>query len=102
MVLATGYRRWERHPLIEELAPYLISNGDRGYEVDRHYRIQASAEFRPRLFLQGFCEDTHGLSDTLLSTLPMRSIQILQSLLTEEEVAEHGAELAVGAGGIGV
>ena len=48
--------------MLAALGPHL---GD--FVVDRNYRLQAGAGFRPAIFLQGACEDTHGLSDTLLS-----------------------------------
>ena len=79
-VLATGYRRPKRHPLIDHISQFLESNGADGFQVDRYFRVQAKEGFHPGIFLQGFCEDTHGLSDTLLSTLPTRSYNIMKSL----------------------
>jgi L-ornithine N5-monooxygenase len=87
LILATGYQRNKSHPLLGDLAPYLLASGTEGYWVDRDYRIGAQPTFRPKVFLQGFCEDTHGLSDTLLSVLPVRSQEILASLLQIEEEA---------------
>ncbi len=84
-IMATGYIRPKRHPLIDNLSSYLVSDGADGYEVGRYYRIQTRDDFLPQLFLQGFSEDTHGLSDTLLSCLPIRSYHILQSLALEAE-----------------
>jgi len=80
VVLATGFDRRQTHPLLSALEPYLLPEGD-GYQVSRHYRVGTRPEFHPGIFLQGFCEDTHGLSDTLLSTLPMRSMEILEEVL---------------------
>ena len=87
-ILATGYVRPKRHPLVDNLSSFLVPDGADGYKVDRYYRIETTQRFMPQLFLQGFCEDTHGLSDTLLSTLPIRSFDILKSLMTEETAAE--------------
>lgn len=87
-ILATGYVRPKRHPLIDNLSEFLVTNGADGYKVDRYYRIGTQQRFMPQLFLQGFCEDTHGLSDTLLSTLPIRSYDILKSLMTEDVARE--------------
>ena len=67
---------------VGHLASYLVPDGSDGYKVNRSYDVETVEGFRPRLFLQGFCEDTHGLSDTLLSTLPIRSYQILEALHT--------------------
>lgn len=75
VVLATGYGREHHRRLLAELGPHL---GD--FVVDRNYRLQAGAAFRPAIFLQGACEDTHGLSDTLLSVTALRVQEIIDAL----------------------
>jgi L-ornithine N5-oxygenase len=91
VVLATGYVRERRHPLLKDLDPYLVPDGGSGYRVTRDYRLETRPGFAPEVFLQGFCEDTHGLSDTLLSVLPVRSFEILQALLRNRVQAEEPA-----------
>jgi L-ornithine N5-oxygenase len=91
VVLATGYVREKRHPLLRELDPYLVPDGGSGYKVTRDYRLETRSGFAPQVFLQGFCEDTHGLSDTLLSILPVRSFEILQALLDNRARTEERA-----------
>lgn len=81
VVLATGFERPRLHPLLAGLEPYLLTDGENGFAVSRNYRVETRPEFQPGVFLQGFCEHTHGLSDTLLSTLPMRSMEILEEVL---------------------
>ncbi|OWQ90999.1 ornithine monooxygenase [Roseateles aquatilis] len=76
VVLATGYERDLHRRLLAPLAPWL---GD--FAVDRNYRVRATADFRPAIFLQGACEDTHGLSDTLLSVTAVRTGEICDALL---------------------
>lgn len=75
VVLATGYERKTHRTLLAPLERYL-----QDYSVDRHYRVLASPELKAAIYLQGFCEDTHGLSDTLLSVLPARAEEIGRSL----------------------
>ncbi|WP_277964329.1 SidA/IucD/PvdA family monooxygenase [Pseudomonas sp. RIT-To-2] len=75
VILATGYERRSHQDLLAPLAGYL-----HGLEVDRNYRALAHGELQAPVFLQGFCEATHGLSDTLLSVLPMRSAEIGEAL----------------------
>lgn len=75
VILATGYVRDQHKEILAPLAKYL---GD--FSVDRHYRINTTAEFKPNIFLQGACESTHGLSDTLLSILAVRSQEIGHAL----------------------
>ena len=77
VVLATGYERDVHKRILAPLAPYL---GD--YEVNRNYRVNAAANFQPKIFLQGACEASHGLSDTLLSIVAVRSQEILDDLNT--------------------
>ncbi|HDR8946599.1 TPA: SidA/IucD/PvdA family monooxygenase, partial [Burkholderia vietnamiensis] len=79
LVLATGYRRDTHTALLDGLAPYLGEALARG-EVARDYRLATPEHFTPRIYLQGCCEDSHGLSDTLLSVLARRADEICRSL----------------------
>jgi lysine/ornithine N-monooxygenase len=65
VVLATGYRRDDHKRLLGGLAEYIAD----GYTVERDYRLRTVKNFLPKIYLQGCCEDSHGLSDTLLSLL---------------------------------
>jgi len=76
VILATGYKRRVGETILTGLEGYLD-----GGAVDRGYRLRTAEGFRPRLFLQGYCEETHGLSDTLLSILPMRADEIADGLM---------------------
>ncbi|GJG95395.1 lysine N(6)-hydroxylase/L-ornithine N(5)-oxygenase family protein [Cupriavidus pauculus] len=71
VVLATGYERESHRRLLAPLAGYL---GD--FSVDRNYRVQTAPELAVPVYLQGFCQSSHGLSDTLLSVLPTRAEEI--------------------------
>lgn len=75
VVLATGYVRDQHKALLAPLTPYL-----HGLETDRRYRLKSVPYFRPAIFLQGACEATHGLSDTLLSITAIRTGEILEAL----------------------
>lgn len=76
VVLATGYQRNARHGLLKAFEGYFDN-----FKVDRCYRIKTQKEFLPKIYLQGYCETTHGLSDTLLSVLALRSAEIVDDLL---------------------
>ena len=91
VILATGYKREKRQSLLKEIEPWLVTDGS-GYKIARDYRVVTRPEFTPEVFLQGFCEDTHGLSDTLLSVLPLRSAEILKAIA--EGAAERELERA--------
>ncbi|MGU7769217.1 lysine N(6)-hydroxylase/L-ornithine N(5)-oxygenase family protein [Burkholderia sp. MR1-5-21] len=79
LVLATGYRRDTHAALLDGLAPHLGDALARG-NVTRDYRLETPEHFTPRIYLQGCCEDSHGLSDTLLSVLARRADEICASL----------------------
>ncbi|GAA0754038.1 lysine N(6)-hydroxylase/L-ornithine N(5)-oxygenase family protein [Ideonella azotifigens] len=76
VVLATGYERDGHRRLLKPLREHLGR-----FEVDRNYRLRTTPDFKPAIFLQGACESSHGLSDTLLSVLAIRSDEIGQALL---------------------
>ena len=80
LVLATGYGRATHLGLLDGLAPYLGDALQQG-NVGRDYQLATPAHFKPRIYLQGCCEDSHGLSDTLLSVLALRSDEITASLM---------------------
>ncbi|CAG8863640.1 L-ornithine N(5)-monooxygenase [Pseudomonas fluorescens] len=75
VILATGYERRSHRDLLAPLQGYLDD-----FTVDRNYRVLASPELQASVYLQGFCEASHGLSDTLLSVLPVRAAEIGQAL----------------------
>ncbi|MER2511114.1 MAG: lysine N(6)-hydroxylase/L-ornithine N(5)-oxygenase family protein [Nitrosomonas ureae] len=76
VVLATGYHRDHYKSLLAPLMPYL-----QDCSVNRQYRISSVPSFKPAIFLQGACESSHGLSDTLLSVTAVRTDEIAQELM---------------------
>ena len=89
VVLATGYAREQHKALLTPLDPYLG-----GFSVDRHYRVLSTEDFRPAIFLQGACESSHGLSDTLLSVTSVRTGEIGSALLKAIPTAPAAANTA--------
>lgn len=82
VVLGTGYERNLHKALLKPLAGYL---GD--FSVDRHYRLNTTPHFQPGIYLQGACESSHGLSDTLLSVTAVRTGEIGHKLLSTNRPA---------------
>ncbi|BES72575.1 lysine N(6)-hydroxylase/L-ornithine N(5)-oxygenase family protein [Marinobacter nanhaiticus D15-8W] len=80
VVLATGYRRDQHHELLAGLGDHLES-----FTPDRNYRLRLRNS-ESRIYLQGCCEVSHGLSDTLLSVLAVRSQEILESIFLGRSV----------------
>jgi L-ornithine N5-oxygenase len=84
VILATGYERRSHRDLLAPLAGYLED-----FNVDRNYRVLSSPDLEASVYLQGFCEGSHGLSDTLLSVLPSRAAEIGQALY-QDLARRHG------------
>jgi len=80
VVVATGYTYKRDHPLLAPLAPYLVRTPKGAYKIERDYRLATEPGFLPRIYLQGFAEDTHGASEPVLSLLPVRAGDIVKSL----------------------
>jgi len=75
VILATGYERRSHRELLAPLKDYLDD-----FRVDRDYQLLARPELETPVFIQGFSQHSHGLSDTLLSVLPARSGEIAAAL----------------------
>lgn len=75
VVLATGYQRNLYKKLLAPVADYLDD-----FSVNRDYQLNLNeankSQFEPMVFLQGACEPSHGLSDTLLSIMAIRTDEI--------------------------
>ena len=80
VVFATGYRVPNPHPILAGLVPYLQTDQTGSYDVGRDYRVATSPGFAPAIFLQGYAEATHGISETLLSVACVRAGEIASSL----------------------
>ena len=79
VVLATGYSRDAHLKLLQPLSSVLGDNLADAV-VRRDYCLPTPKDFLPRIYLQGACEESHGLSDTLLSVLAIRADDIAASL----------------------
>lgn len=89
VILATGYDRQLHRNLLSSMTTWLED-----MQVERDYRLRTNAACRAGIYLQGCCEETHGLSDTLLSVLAIRSQEIVDALLAPTpELAEVAAAM---------
>ncbi|GAA5833682.1 hypothetical protein JCM11251_003204 [Rhodosporidiobolus azoricus] len=68
------------------------------YPVAENYRLllpertKTGGAFRPTVWMQGSCEKTHGISDSLLSVLAVRSGEVVQSILREGNFETEAGE----------
>ncbi|WP_434768345.1 lysine N(6)-hydroxylase/L-ornithine N(5)-oxygenase family protein [Pseudomonas triticicola] len=89
VVLATGYERQMHRKLLAPLEEYL---GE--FEVDRNYKLITDECCKAGIYMQGFCQASHGLSDTLLSVLPIRADEIAGSLYEHGKQRGHSRSVA--------
>nr|WP_269328719.1 lysine N(6)-hydroxylase/L-ornithine N(5)-oxygenase family protein [Kineosporia babensis] len=80
-VFATGYDHVDPRPLLGDLAPDCRLDAEGRLKVQRDYRVETSPGIRAGIYLQGGTEHTHGLSSALLSTIAVRSGEILTSVV---------------------
>jgi L-ornithine N5-monooxygenase len=85
LILCTGYRWQREHPILRYLDSYIQKNDSNVYKVERDYRLATSPSFAPGIFLQGFAEATHGVSEPVLSLVAIRAGDILKSLVARFE-----------------
>ena len=99
------FRNHARECSVEIRCDALIMASDRNgqFQVERNYNIKRLPGFRPKIYLEGYCEATHGFSEILLSLLPIRSAQIINDMFTDEvgladmELSERLANAATAA-----
>lgn len=80
LFLATGYEIIATD-IIKNFEEYLIYDSEQRLVLDKDYMVERVNEnFKPKLFIQGASEHSHGLSETLLSLLAYRSGKIVARL----------------------
>ncbi|KAL9091394.1 MAG: hypothetical protein Q9159_001478 [Coniocarpon cinnabarinum] len=91
VVVATGYERNLHDRLltkVQDLKPHKdASKLATEWQVSRDYRVKfrdGAVSDDAGVWLQGCCEQTHGLSDTLLSILAVRSGELVESMLGDQ------------------
>ncbi|KAF2115716.1 L-ornithine 5-monooxygenase (L-ornithine N(5)-oxygenase) [Lophiotrema nucula] len=91
--VATGYHR-DLHETLLKNARHLMPGGDledAKWQVQRDYKVHFADKKVSKdagVWLQGCCETSHGLSDTLLSILATRGGQIVKSIFEKGEGAD--------------
>lgn len=82
VILATGYRRDVHNQILKE-CDHVNGSPDGTWAVERDYQVQLNRDLVDpdvSIYLQGCNEQTHGLSDTLLSILATRGGEIVDSV----------------------
>jgi L-ornithine N5-monooxygenase len=82
VILATGYQyksvleKW-----LQPLENYLIRGNQDQIQINRNYQVITTPELNAGIYAMGYAEQSHGLTETLLSALPFRAKNLLQSLV---------------------
>ncbi|HZM75028.1 MAG TPA: SidA/IucD/PvdA family monooxygenase [Candidatus Limnocylindrales bacterium] len=80
VVLATGYRRTLDECLFGDLLPSIRLDAKGHPVITRDHRVEMASGAPSGLYVQGYAESRFGLGDTLLSLLPFRSKEIIDSV----------------------
>lgn len=99
VIVASGYRRDAHEDMLKNVRHLMPEGGAEGekWSVSRDYDVQFKPEAvssNAAIWLQGCNENTHGLSDTLLSILAVRGGEMVQSMLGSKKSTStngHGA-----------
>ncbi|GAA0270635.1 lysine N(6)-hydroxylase/L-ornithine N(5)-oxygenase family protein [Streptomyces polychromogenes] len=79
VILATGFDHRESGGLLDDLEPHLMRDSRSELLIRRDYSVQTTPGFRPRVFLHGAAEHTHGPTSPVLSVLAHRAARILDA-----------------------
>lgn len=83
VILATGYKYLRVPSMLKNLRKFMATESTEPLSVDRTYRLKTTDNLLAGIYLQGCNEETHGISDTLLSILPVRSQEVLDDILSK-------------------
>jgi lysine/ornithine N-monooxygenase len=88
-VMATGYHREFDRELFAEIVPHVVFTESGRPALSRTYEVSLTVDMAGSLYVQGCGEASHGIGDSLLSLLPFRSEEIVQSMC--RRIASEGA-----------
>lgn len=93
LVCATGYRPVAPESLFSDALRELLRTDAQGKPLlGRDYRVATDPRLSAGIYIQGDCENSHGLTATLLSNLAIRAGEISESL-TRHAGARHFADV---------
>ncbi|ACU36595.1 lysine N(6)-hydroxylase/L-ornithine N(5)-oxygenase family protein [Actinosynnema mirum] len=88
VLLGTGYS--QKMPLVTRNLAASVGADD--FTVTRNYRVTLPAHVTARVYLQGVNEATHGIADSLISVLAIRSSEIVADLRADDRPAHTPAQ----------
>lgn len=82
LILATGYTYLNPPPILQALSNYFITKELGLPSVTRHHQLLTLSNLKAGIYLQGYHESTHGITDTLLSASSVRAQGIFEQILS--------------------
>jgi len=99
IVLATGYTRSLNQQMFKEVMPFLETTPEGNPTYTKNYRLKTNTNVDWGVYLQGYCETSFGVGDTLLSHLPFRSQEIFKDICEKIPATQNGYSLEKAAQG---
>lgn len=85
---ATGYTRTFHKEILSKFEDVKWNEAVDQPASDRLYRVQRTdGDNKAGIYLQGLCESSHGLSDTLLSVLSTRGMEVVEDIARRDSLA---------------
>ena len=95
VVLATGYMNAGIDSLLpREFRAHMEQLASGELRLDRSYAVRTRSSCRARIYLQGYSDDQHGLTNSLLSVMAIRSQEILEDIERHSSGTADSRELA--------
>ena len=85
LILATGYTHSIPPFVLRNLVEYFRLTPSGLPSVTRHHQIETVSQFKAGIFLQGYNQHSHGLSDTLLSVSSIRAKDIFDQIVYKDK-----------------
>ncbi|MBM9591690.1 SidA/IucD/PvdA family monooxygenase [Leptospira sp. 201903075] len=87
IILATGYDQvFIKNKYFIEFNELLDQKNNGEIQLNRDYSVKFKVPSTSKIFLQGYSESTHGLSDSLISVIANRANIIAKSLMLKEVI----------------
>ena len=92
LIYATGYRPRNPLSILGEVGNYCKIGPSASLRVDRSHRVITTGQMHCGIYIQGATEATHGIAETLLSTVAIRAGEIADAI-----ASDAGPDLAASA-----
>jgi len=85
LICGTGYQPASVKDLLENFSGLIKTDTQNTPIITSKYKIEGEDNLKPKLFMLGCNELTHGISESLFSNMAVRSMEIMNELFGEEK-----------------